>query len=84
MSMIRTKREAVELAKSYLSDFKVGRRKIELGVSVDRREKEYWYILVKPKQSISDTIRYYDELGKIESRIYRETGEGLLFVPVLV
>ncbi len=84
MSRIRNKQEAEKLAAQYLLGLKVGRRKIDVDVSVDRREGDYWYILVKPKQSIPDTIRYYDELGRIEMMIHRETGEGLLFVPTLV
>lgn len=79
---IKTNQEAEQLAARYLSDLSVGRRKIDVDVSVDRREGDYWYILVRPKQSISDTIRYYEVLSKIETRILRETGEEVLFVPL--
>ncbi len=79
---IRTKREAEQLAARYLSDLNVGRRKIDVEVSVDHHEGDYWYILVTPKQSIRDTLRYFEVLGKIETKIGRETGEHLLFVPV--
>lgn len=78
---ITTKREAEQLAARYLSDLSVGRRKIDVEVRADRHEGNYWYILVTPKQSITDTLRYFETLAKIETRIHRETGEDLLFVP---
>jgi len=81
MSKIRSKREAEQLAARYLSDLSVGRRKIDVEVAVDRHEGSYWYILVTPKQDIRDTLRYYEVLGRIETKIRRETGEALLFVP---
>jgi hypothetical protein len=81
MSKLQSKQEAEKLAAQYLLGLKVGRRRIDVDVSVDRREGDYWYILVKPRQSVPDTMNYYYELGKIETKIYRETGEELLFVP---
>lgn len=78
---IETKQEAEQLAARYLSDLSVNRRRIDVDVKVDRHEGSYWYILVVPRQSISDTLRYYEVLAKIETKIHRETGEDLLFVP---
>lgn len=84
MNKINTKHEAEQLAACYLSGLSVGRRKIDVDVHADRHEGSYWYILVTPKQSIPDTLRYYEVLAKIETKIHRETGEDLLFVPASV
>jgi hypothetical protein len=82
--MIRTKHEAEKLAARYLSDLSVGRRKIDVDVSADRHEGNYWYILVTPKQSMPDWLRFFEVLAKIETKIHKETGEDVLFVPAAV
>jgi len=79
--MIQNKHEAEQLAARYLEGLIVGRKKIDVDVNADRHEGSYWYVSVKPKQLISDTLRYYELLSKIETKILRETGEEILFVP---
>jgi len=79
---VNNKQEAEKIASRYLSDLSVGSKKIEVDVSADRQEGTYWYVLVKPRQSISDTMRYYELLSKVETRILQETGEEILLVPV--
>lgn len=78
-----TAEDVVSIAREYLANFRMGTRTISFDVAVDKREGDFWYVTVRPDKEPSNDLSYYDKLAKLETKLRKEKGVELLFVPVL-